>query len=196
MLSKTGIYAMTTFYLIRHAHVEFSSDEQRSLSIKGQTDAESVANLLGKYPISQIYSSPFQRALQTVKPLAKKLDLMIHVEPDLRERYLGHAPKDIDFLSMVQQTWQDPSFSFRGGESNLAAQRRGMRIFRQLSEHHSGEHLALSTHGNLLCLIIQSFESRINYDFWKALTMPDIYVLRLTEERTTVTRLWQLSVAK
>jgi broad specificity phosphatase PhoE len=191
MISKAGINAMTTFYLIRHAHAEFSSDEQRPLSRQGQTDAERAAELLGEYPICQIYSSPFQRAIQTIRPLAKKLGLVIHVEPELRERCLGYAPQDIDFTSIVQQTWQDPSFSFPGGESNLAAQRRGMRVFQQLYKRHAGEHLALSTHGNLLCLIIQSFENRINYDFWKALTMPDIYALSIAEEETTITRIWQ-----
>jgi 2,3-bisphosphoglycerate-dependent phosphoglycerate mutase len=191
MSLKTGIYGMSPFYLIRHAHADYSSDEQRPLSLKGQADAERVAEVLCRYPITQIYSSPFQRALQTVNPLAKKLNLAISVEPDLRERCLGHGPENEDFISMVEQAWQDPDFLFQGGESNKAAQKRGVRIMRKLSLRHPAEHMVLSTHGNLMCLILQSFDGSINYAFWKALSMPDIYSFGSKKEEISITRLWQ-----
>jgi broad specificity phosphatase PhoE len=82
---------MTSFYLIRHAQADYFQNEQRPLSEKGQADAERVAGLLGSYAITQIYSSPYQRAVQTVSPLAKKLNLEIVIEPDLRERCLAQG---------------------------------------------------------------------------------------------------------
>ena len=181
---------MTNFYLIRHAHTDFTYEEQRTLSEKGQTDAQSVADLLSRYPITQIFSSPFQRAFQTVQPLAKKLGLEIHIEPDLRERCLGDDPQGNDFQSMVQQAWQEPSYSFPGGESNRAAQHRGVRVIRQLMERFDGEHLVLSTHGNLLCLILQFYDQSINYDFWKKMTMPDVYSFLYLKEGMKITRIW------
>ena len=91
---------------------------------------------------------------------------------------------------MVQQAWQEPSYSFPGGESNRAAQHRGVRVIRQLMERFDGEHLVLSTHGNLLCLILQFYDQSINYDFWKKMTMPDVYSFLYLKEGMKITRIW------
>ncbi len=182
---------MTVFYLIRHAHADWTPDEQRPLSSRGQEDARRVAALLGDSPITQIYSSPFQRARQTVEPLATRLALPIHVEPDLRERNLGEGPAVNDFFAAVKQAWQEPSYAHPGGESNAAAQSRGVAVVRRLLGRHSGEHVVLSTHGNLLALVLQHSDPRIDYAFWKALTMPDVYELQLERGEDSITRLWQ-----
>ena len=44
-----------------------------------------------------------------------------------------------------------------------------------LLERHPTEHIVLSTHGNLLALILQTFDPSVDFVFWKSLTMPDIY---------------------
>jgi 2,3-bisphosphoglycerate-dependent phosphoglycerate mutase len=50
--------------------------------------------------------------------------------------------------------------------------------------------MVLSTHGNLLTLILQHYEPNVDYAFWRALTMPDVYELRIEEGETAITRLW------
>ena len=182
---------MTVFYLIRHAHADWMPDEQRPLSSKGQEDAERVADLLCSSPITRIYSSPFQRARQTVSPLADRLGLPIHIEPELRERKLSDSPTVNDFFAAVKQTWRDPSCAHPGGETNAAAQRRGVAVVQRLLGQHPGEHLVLSMHGNLLALVLQYFDMRIDYAFWKALTMPDVYELRMESGEASINRLWQ-----
>src|SRR4030042_6758854 len=74
---------MTIFYLSRHAHADWTPDEQRPLSSKGQEDAQRLTDLLCDIPISRIYSSPFQRARQTVAPMACRFKLPFQHEPDL-----------------------------------------------------------------------------------------------------------------
>jgi 2,3-bisphosphoglycerate-dependent phosphoglycerate mutase len=182
---------MTSFYLIRHAHAEFSSDEQRPLSASGQEMAQEAANLLDAYPVTCIYSSPARRALQTVAPLSGRLGLPVHIEHALRERDMGAVEPEVDFFSAVQQTWQDPSHAFPGGESNTVAQLRGIAVIKRLTERHLGEHLAISTHGNLMTLMMNYYDARCDYDFWKALTMPDIYLLCLKQQHVKITRIWQ-----
>jgi 2,3-bisphosphoglycerate-dependent phosphoglycerate mutase len=44
----------------------------------------------------------------------------------------------------------------------------------------------VSTHGNLLALILNGLDSAFGYDFWWQLSFPDIY--RLTFEGTAMTR--------
>jgi len=181
---------MTTFYLVRHAHVDWTPDENRSLSAQGSRDAIRVADILAENPVNIIYSSPATRARQTISPSAERLGLQIHIEPDLRERVLGKENFE-DFLGAVEATWRDPFFSHPGGESSAIAQSRGLAVVKRLQTKSSNEAVVLSTHGNLMALILQGFDPSIDYAFWKSLTMPDIYVLKIRSSKQTIHRLWQ-----
>lgn len=186
---------MSTIYLVRHAHTDWTPDENRPLSIQGYKDANRIADILQKYPIGAIYSSPFQRARQTVVPLADRLNLPVHIEPELRERQLGIGfPKD--FFKAVEETWQTPSFAHPEGESNADAQGRGLAIVHRIQKHHVAEHVVLSTHGTLMALILHGFGPFIDFAFWKSLTMPDIYALSfITNGTVFMSRLWQDNMA-
>jgi len=50
----------------------------------------------------------------------------------------------------------------------------------------------LSTHGNLLALVLNGFDPSIDFAFWKRLAMPDIYELRLAgDAEPAIRRLWE-----
>ena len=148
---------MNTYYLVRHAHADWSADENRPVSERGQEDAFLVADLLLDRPIDRIYSSPFRRAIQTISPLAQHLELPITTVCDLRERRLGDFTNS-DFLAAVQDTWTDPEFVHPRGESNRAAQRRVRSFVNQLQTQNKHAHIVLSTHGNLMALLLNSFD--------------------------------------
>jgi 2,3-bisphosphoglycerate-dependent phosphoglycerate mutase len=182
---------MNTFYLIRHAHADWEPDESRSLSVKGKRDAIQVAEILSEYPVTEIYSSPYRRALQTVEPLARLLEVKVQIVPELRERTLSGGVVG-DFNSAVEAAWRDPTFSHPGGESNAAAQQRGISIVCKLQEMYPGADIILSTHGNLMALVMQYFVPDIDFAFWKALSMPDIYQIRIDPGGGThIQRLWR-----
>jgi len=175
---------------VRHAHADWTPDECRPLSIRGFIDADRVADVLQRFPIGLLYSSPSNRARQTIAPLAARLTLPVHEIFDLRERRLSESRTE-DFLWAVEAIWHDPAFSHPGGESNAAAQQRGVEVIRKLEQRHPGEHIVLSTHGNLLTLILNYFDPAINFEFWKSLTMPDIYYLISSKAgKPVVQRLW------
>ena len=182
---------MTVLYLVRHAHADWTPDEDRPLSARGRADAQRVADLLQPFPISAVYSSPFRRAHETVAPLAVGLGLPIRVIDDLRERELGTAPTD-SFMATVKAAWGEPTLGFPGGESNAAAQRRGVAVFQGLLDRHPGQQIAVGTHGNLLVLILQHFDPSVGFAFWQSLTMPDVYRLEVKDGQATRHRLWQL----
>lgn len=182
---------MSTLYLVRHAHADWNPDENRSLSAQGLEASNRVAEILRSYPIRAIYSSPSQRARQTIAPLATRLGLAVRIEPALQERELGKGPFE-DFFIAVEATWRDPQFSHPDGESNLIAQQRGLAVVRRLREQHPTEQLVLSTHGNLLMLILQAFDPAVDFAFWKSLTMPDIFSLTWSPSgNVAIRRLWQ-----
>jgi 2,3-bisphosphoglycerate-dependent phosphoglycerate mutase len=119
------------------------------------------------------------------------MGIPVQILPELRERTLGRAV-DGDFYSSVQATWRDPKFSHPGGESNAAAQERGVSVVNQLQEQYPGAHIVLSTHGNLMALVMQYFDPEIDFAFWRSLTMPDVYKLEiLPDGMIKITRLWK-----
>lgn len=181
---------MSVFYLVRHAHADWSPDENRPLSSRGLSDAEQVAQILGNLPINAVFSSPYRRARQTIKPLADRLKLDIHINQDLRERKLA-AGQVKDFLQAVERTWLDPMYAHQEGESNSSAQRRGMAVLHRLNEQFTDSHLVLSTHGNLLAVTLQGFDPSIDFAFWKSLTFPDIYQLDFASDcEAIINRIW------
>ena len=183
---------MPSLYLIRHAHADWSPDENCPLSARGHEAAERVRGILQTYPIGAIYSSPYLRARQTVMPLAARLNLPVQIEPELRERQLGNYLGK-DFFEAVRETWQNPSFAHPEGEANSTAQARGLAALRRLQKEQAAEHIVLSTHGNLMALVIQGFDPSIDFSFWKSLTMPDIYELSFSQagKIDLKSRLWQ-----
>ena len=177
-------------YVVRHAHAEWLPDENRPLSTQGLKDAACVGDILAQYPIQAVYTSPYRRARQTITPLASRMDLPLLIEPDLRERRLGEISGQ-DFFAAVAANWRDPNFAHPGGESNADAQQRGVSVINRLRAGHPAGGIAISTHGNLMALILGSFDPSIDYAFWKSLTMPDIYVMDFsTQGKGGFHRLW------
>ena len=147
---------MSVVFLIRHAHSEWTADEARSLSKPGTLSAQQLAVRLGGEPIVAIYSSPSRRAVDTVAPLAEQLHLDIYMVENLRERDVP-AMRMSEFETMIREAWFDPDSSpGGGGESNIDAQARGVAVMRRIIERHPLQHVVISTHGNLMALIMNA----------------------------------------
>lgn len=128
--------------------------------------------------VKAIYSSPAARARDTVAPIARTRNLPIRIVSDLRERELSGEAVD-DWLSAVRATWQNPDFAWPGGESNRAAQQRGVAALEQILSANAGQTVVIGTHGNLLALILQYYDPSVGFEFWQALTMPDAFRLQI-----------------
>lgn len=69
-------------YLLRHAHAgnraQWQGDDaDRPLSAKGDAQASALADLLADKRIRRVVSSPTERCIQTVAPLADRLGLSV-----------------------------------------------------------------------------------------------------------------------
>lgn len=182
---------MTTLYLVRHAHADWNPDEERPLSERGRASAVVLSELLARSPITAISSSPARRALETVEPLARRLRIEPLVVADLRERELMIAPGG-DFERQVQATWSAPAAAVFGGESNDAAQARGLAVIKQILAEPNGRCTVVATHGNLLALILNGLRPAFGFEFWKSLTFPDAYELRFRKTGlVNVRRIWE-----
>jgi 2,3-bisphosphoglycerate-dependent phosphoglycerate mutase len=55
-----------------------------------------------------------------------------------------------------------------------------------------GEHVVAATHGNLLALVLNGFDPAFGYEFWRALSFPDIYRLAFDANGlVAVDRFWE-----
>ena len=80
--------------------------------------------------------------------------------------------------------WSRPTFSLVGGESNQQAQQRALALLHELESKHQNEEIIISSHGNLICILLSAFDSSIDYNFWRGLSMPDVLVLDKYEKIT------------
>lgn len=76
--------------LLRHATAGHRSrwrgdDELRPLDRRGRRQAELLAGSLAVYPVTRIVTSPYVRCVQTVEPLAGRLELAVEERAELGE---------------------------------------------------------------------------------------------------------------
>jgi 2,3-bisphosphoglycerate-dependent phosphoglycerate mutase len=181
--------SVTTIYLVRHAHADWSPDDNRPLSPAGIEAAERVKQTLSPFPIGAIYTSPSRRAMMTVVPLAESLSLSPGPVDDLRERALP-VESVADFERLVRAFWASPGEPM-AGESNTQAQARGVAVLRRVLARHDGQHVVVSTHGNLLALILNAYDSAIGFEFWRRLSFPDVYRVEFAQGvLTSIERCW------
>ncbi|OIU71548.1 histidine phosphatase family protein [Rossellomorea aquimaris] len=167
----------TTIYFVRHAHSVYTPEElERPLSERGKRDADRVKGILKDKNIHAVCSSPYKRAVQTVEGTASFFNKEIDICEDLKERQLSGEPV-VDFSQAIMKVWKEPEFSFPGGESNKAAQKRGIKSFQGILERYEGKNVAIGTHGNIMVLIMNHFDPQYDFEFWQKLEMPDIYKL-------------------
>jgi 8-oxo-dGTP diphosphatase len=89
-------------YLVRHAHAGSKakwegSDQDRPLSAQGRKEALGLIERLGGYPVGRVLSSPAERCLQTVQPLAGRLGSP--VEPSQALGVDGTGPGVLELLT-------------------------------------------------------------------------------------------------
>jgi 2,3-bisphosphoglycerate-dependent phosphoglycerate mutase len=153
-------------------------DDERPLTSEGLRQADELALELDPYGLSAVYSSPFPRSVQTVKPTAARRLLEVQLIDDLRERQLYAGQRD-DWREQLEHAWADPDFAMPGGESSRSAQLRGLRALDLLRAHHVlGGRLLVGSHGNLISLILQALEPAVDYAFHQAMPMPALFHLQ------------------
>lgn len=79
-----------TLLLIRHAWAgdrdEWQGDDRRRpLDARGARQSEALVDLVGRYPVARVVSSPYDRCVQTVQPLARARQLQVEVFEELSE---------------------------------------------------------------------------------------------------------------
>lgn len=167
----------TTMILIRHAESSPSRDLPEPdwpLSPLGRRQAKVLATELDDAGITKVASSPYLRALDTVRPLAERVGCPIDVCKELRERKLCSGFRD-DWYDLIKKTWSDFTYSLPNCESSVDCQRRIQVCLTDLVTRYAGMTIAVCSHGNAIGLFLNSIEPRFGFEHWENMKTPDLF---------------------
>ena len=161
---------MTTRLLfIRHGATPMSAEDKFSgadnvhLSDEGRDQVHHLATRLAGEKLLAVYSSPYDRALETARIVAEPHGLTPIPVDGLREINHGHweglSRQEVETrFSEEYATWESDPFSFapEGGESGISVLARALPVIRDIVVKHKDETLAVVSHKATLRLIISS----------------------------------------
>lgn len=155
---------MTSVYFVRHAQPNINNHNNltRELSEKGLADTALVTRFLSDKNISAVLSSPYKRAVDTVKGFADGAGLEVEIISDFRERSIDNVWID-DFNSFARRQWSDFDYKLSGGESLREVQRRNISALEAALERFENRNFAVGSHGTALSTIINYFDPKFGY---------------------------------
>lgn len=177
--------ADTLVLLIRHAESrpeKTTPEPDWPLSETGRRQARELITILAPQRIDSLYSSPFRRAVDTLRPFADAHSLSIEIEHDLRERRLVPGFRE-DIPDLIRQAWRDLSFALPDCESGLACRRRVRDCIDRLARENAGRTIAVASHGNAIGLYLSSLDPLFGYDDWANMRNPDVFRVRYAASR-------------
>jgi 2,3-bisphosphoglycerate-dependent phosphoglycerate mutase len=92
----------------------------------------------------------------------------------------------------LRQTFTDLDLAWPGGESSRTAMARGRAVIDGLLAQPERTPIVV-THGNLMTLILRSFEASYDFHAWERLSNPDVYCLTVQADGVRVSRTWGAS---
>jgi len=147
----------TVALLIRHGHTEAVGRRLTgrlpgvALSATGRAQAAALAARLASTPITAVYSSPLERAVETATPFAASRGLAVSLLDSLNEFDFGEwTGRTFDELNGLA-TWRRfnahrSTAPVPAGESALDVQRRVVSTLEELRTKHPREVIALVSH--------------------------------------------------
>jgi len=151
---------MRTIYFVRHCEsIKTGSDRWRGLTDAGQEQAQELVAFFQALPIDAIYSSPMQRAMDSVRPLAEQRDLRIY-EAAFQERRFQETDERLSperLEELLKRSFQNDDYAQSGGESNQIARNRVLVAIDHLRKTHPHHRVVVATHGLLLSLVLEHY---------------------------------------
>lgn len=155
---------MTTVYFIRHAEPNYNNhdDMSRELSAKGMKDRQLVTKFLADKGVCVVLSSPYIRAVDTVKDFADSRNLEVILENDFRERKVDSGWIE-DFTAFSRAQWADFSYKLSDGECLGEVQKRNIEALERAVKEYENKVIVIGSHGTALSTIINWYDSSFGY---------------------------------
>ncbi|AWE07163.1 histidine phosphatase family protein [Lysinibacillus sp. 2017] len=174
-------------YIIRHCAAEGQAPDA-NLTEDGEKMSHELSKRLADYEIELVVSSPYKRAIDTIKPFVSEHNIEWKIDERLKERILSSENLS-DWLEKLKQTYEDQNLKFTEGESSNEATERIIGLVNELlSSNHSSA--AIITHGNIMSLLLNHYRKDFGFDEWQLLSNPDVFLLEMLEESIQLKRIW------
>ena len=184
--------AQKKIYLIRHGKAEMEgSDRTRNLDEDGKVQAISLCRKIKKEfrdKKIKIFSSPFARAVQTVKNLSQDMNVQIEQIVSLEEIKMGKDPQ-LSKHQIIEKMWSDKNFRTEDGVSQLEhVNNIKVELDKIFNDFYNSEYdLILVSHGNSIGIILKYFFNiQFAFEDWKKISMPDMYFLEFDKENKVI----------
>jgi len=159
---------MTDLYLIRHGETLsnlqycFQGHSDSPLTEQGQQQALALVEYFKSIPLQHIYSSDLGRAVVTATPLAQAKKLPLQVCSRLREISYDHLDgqprkelSEEDKLKLKRLFSGELNYRIGEGETLAEVQNRLFDKITEIEAAHSGEAVAIMTHGLSIAMLIK-----------------------------------------
>lgn len=155
---------MTNVYFVRHAEPNYDNhdDMTRELSEKGLKDRTLVTEFLLDKQIDAVLSSPFMRAVDTVRDFAERQGHEIEIIADFRERRIDNCWIE-DFKGFCKKQWEDFSYKLSDGECLREVQTRNIAALKDLLKRYAGKNVVVGSHGTALSTLINYYDHSFGY---------------------------------
>ncbi len=186
---------MTVLLLIRHATNDYVSQGRLAgwtpgvhINAKGQREADALAKRLNEIPITAIYSSPLERAVDTALAIAICQKLQVQVREELGEfrtgEWTGKLIKEIDGTETWKQLQSSPvGVRLPGGESIDEVQRRMAAGIDSIIKAHPNQVVAVVSHADPLKATIAYYLGMDLNHFQRILINPASVTVFLFDEQ-------------
>ncbi len=182
---------MKYIYLVRHCKA-IGQEPRAPLTDEGIQQSKRLAEFFEEMSIQRIYSSPYIRAYDTVKPLSNILNIIINTDERLIERVLSTNELD-DWLNKLHETYINIDLKYEGGESSREAMSRGVSVINEILSK-AESNVVIVTHGALMSLILRYYNNDFGFEEWKKLSNPDVYRLEFNQidnKEIKIERIWK-----
>ena len=155
---------ITVVYFVRHAEPNYENhdDMTRELSAKGLKDRKLVTKFLMDKNIQIVLSSPYKRAVDTVREFAEKKEMNIDIIDGFRERKVDSLWIE-DFNSFCKKQWEDFEYKLSDGECLKEVQDRNILALKNIVEKFKGKNIVVGSHGTALSTIINYYDKKFGY---------------------------------
>ncbi|MFD1040036.1 histidine phosphatase family protein [Virgibacillus byunsanensis] len=169
---------------MRHCSAE-GQHKDSPLTTVGMRQAHLLSNFFNDQNISihRIISSPYLRAIESIKPYAQLINTEVEVDERLKERILSEDPID-DWLEVLEQSFTDLDFTLPGGESANDAMHRVSQVIDSIYDNENVANVIIVSHGNLLSLLLKQYNPDFGFANWKELRNPDVFLVNMDDEKT------------
>lgn len=175
---------MTTIYYVRHAQpdLRIHDDLTRPLTEKGNADSGRIRVFFRNRQVDMVFSSPYRRALDTIRPVAEEKGLQIQLIENLRERKITENWIE-DFDSYCRRQWADFDYKLPAGENLRQVQQRNIDVLEALLDRFPSKSILIGGHGTALATILQFYYPQFGHDDFLKLKdiMPCILQLQFKE---------------